>query len=248
MNVLACPHCGRQFRALPDVLGTTIRCRGCRQTFQVSLDLPPQASRSPERPTDNPPAAAEGVFAGAAVRSCPQCGHTFSMQPKLEGKAIRCRKCRSTFRVLSLLGRASTAEGAISPTAPAPAAATNGDLRDPDPGDPIDPVDHVVEDDASDHAPRETDLWPPVAAPVPWRRRRSAGGLGELVAVLVGGLLALPVTQLICWWGLDWDPFGVATRLRPEFRWLSPDHLLPPAGASIEPTGSEPLGTERPAP
>ena len=74
-------------------------------------------------------------------------------------------------------------------------------------------------------------MWPPVAVPGPWlrRRSRSAGGLGELVAVLVGGLLAFPATQLICWWGLDWDPFGVAARLRPELRWLAPDHLLPPA-------------------
>jgi hypothetical protein len=227
MNVLACPHCGRQFQALPDVLGTTIRCRGCRQTFQVSLDLPPQASRSPERPTANPPAAAEGVFAGSAVRSCPQCGHTFSMQPRLEGKAIRCRKCRSTFRVLSQVERAPGPEGAmpppVPPPPPAPTAATHGDHRDP--------VDQFDEDDAFDHAPREINMWPPVAVPGPWlrRRSRSAGGLGELVAVLVGGLLAFPATQLICWWGLDWDPFGVAARLRPELRWLAPDHLLPPA-------------------
>ena len=52
------------------------------------------------------------------------------------------------------------------------------------------------------------------------------GGVGELIAVLVGGLLAFPVSQLICWWGLAWDPFGVARKLRPELQWLAPEHLV----------------------
>jgi hypothetical protein len=53
-----------------------------------------------------------------------------------------------------------------------------------------------------------------------------AGGFSELIAVLVGGLLALPLSQLICWWGLGWDPFGVARKLRPELQWLAPAHLV----------------------
>jgi hypothetical protein len=54
----------------------------------------------------------------------------------------------------------------------------------------------------------------------------SSGGFGELIAVLVGGVLAFPVSQLVCWWGLDWDPFGVARKLRPELQWLAPEHLV----------------------
>lgn len=35
VDVLACPHCQRTFRAQPAVFGKTIRCRGCRQIFQT---------------------------------------------------------------------------------------------------------------------------------------------------------------------------------------------------------------------
>lgn len=179
MNVLACPHCGRQFRVVPAVMGHTIRCRGCERMFVVPADGLPAQARMAAAP--GPDAALAGMFEGTAVRSCPTCGHTFAMQPRLAGKAIRCRKCRSTFRVLHEEERVPPAEGARLAEAVRPSR-----------------------DYLSGHV----------------------GGVAELIAVLVGGLLAFPASQLICWWGMDWDPFGVARKLRPELQWLAPEHLV----------------------
>lgn len=230
MNVLECPHCARQFRALPDVLGRTILCRGCRQPFRVPAGEPAQRDRPASIAT-----AAEGVFAGMSVRSCPMCGHTFSMQPRLAGKTIRCRKCRSRFRVLHEAERAPPAEGAIRAEPARPAAGQSP----PDHGLKETPTaSHDARDDAGDLVEEQVvaeggasdgSMWPPEAVASSWRPHAGGahdGGIGMLIAVLVGGLLAFPVSQIVCWWGMRWDPFGVARKLRPELRWLAPADLV----------------------
>jgi DNA-directed RNA polymerase subunit RPC12/RpoP len=212
MRVFECPHCGRSFRAVPAVMGRTIRCRRCERAFVVPVDgrqaAPGVATAAAKE------IAASGVFEGTAVRSCPTCGHTFAMQPRLAGKAIRCRKCRGTFRVLHEEERVPPAEGAR------PAEDVQNGASD------------VVSERGSTAADRDDEpMGMPVEATFPPRpnRRFSSGGFGgdgELIAVLMGGLLALPISQIIFWWGLGWDPFGVARKLRPELQWLAPEHLV----------------------
>ncbi len=156
------------------------------------------------------------------------------MQPRLAGKAIRCRKCRSTFRVLNEAERETAVEGVRLPEAVRP----SGGLRpaEREDSEPTAPRTDAPEDagdviNSAEAEQADRSLWPPGVSSFPRRLNRrsssgSSGGFGELIAVLVGGVLAFPVSQLVCWWGLDWDPFGVARKLRPELQWLAPEHLV----------------------
>ena len=53
----------------------------------------------------------------------------------------------------------------------------------------------------------------------------AGGALAGLVAVVLGGLTALPATLLILWWVLGKDPLHIAPMLPEAVRWLAPDHL-----------------------
>jgi serine/threonine protein kinase len=109
-ELLGCPHCSRIFRPTPTVLGKKIRCRGCRQIFHVpsdtsSVPLAPSTSGSGS-PDSDVPIAPACVVSGKVARRCPACDRTFVMQPAFEGKVIRCRGCKSPFRVLAVQERA----------------------------------------------------------------------------------------------------------------------------------------------
>ena len=114
MNVYSCPHCERTFHASPDVLGKTIRCRGCRNPFCL--------------PNDAPPLAIACEIDGVDARSCPECGRTFAMKADFADKTIRCRGCRSSFRV------AATERPALEP------AGVGGGLFDAEPPCRIEPM------------------------------------------------------------------------------------------------------------
>lgn len=202
----ACPHCGRVNRVPDWHRGVELTCGGCERVFR-------RPSATDDRSAGGP-AAAAGVFAGEEVRSCPMCGHTFWMQPRLVGKAIRCRKCRREFRVLHSVERAPPSVGANHSPAPSP----------------IHP-DRAPEAVASGRDQPEPEAAPMPAAPLVYagrRRSRPVPRFGELIAVIVGGILAFPVMNLICWWGLAWDPFGMASKLRPGWRWLAPPEFVAP--------------------
>jgi hypothetical protein len=47
----------------------------------------------------------------------------------------------------------------------------------------------------------------------------------SLIGIVMGGVVALPVTQMILWWGLRRDPLGLAAMLPEALRWITPDQL-----------------------
>jgi hypothetical protein len=55
----------------------------------------------------------------------------------------------------------------------------------------------------------------------------NANQLAALIAVVSGGLCALPITQLILWWIVGKDPLRVAASLPGILQWLAPSHLRP---------------------
>lgn len=62
---------------------------------------------------------------------------------------------------------------------------------------------------------------------VAYARGPSASPLAGMVAVVLGGVCAMPITQLILWWGFDKDPMKLAAALPQAIRWLAPAHLQP---------------------
>ena len=58
------------------------------------------------------PVAPACVVSGKVARRCPACDRTFVMQPAFEGKVIRCRGCKSPFRVLAVQERADASSSA----------------------------------------------------------------------------------------------------------------------------------------
>lgn len=108
LDVLACPHCNRMFRAAAAVLGKNIRCRACRRVFHVpkdtsSVPLGPAGVGKGDR-TTGLPVAETCVLEGQDARSCPECGRAFFMNPAFGGKKIRCRGCKALFRVAAADG------------------------------------------------------------------------------------------------------------------------------------------------
>jgi uncharacterized protein YbaR (Trm112 family) len=62
---------------------------------------------------------------------------------------------------------------------------------------------------------------------VAYARDPSASPLAGMVAVVLGGVCALPITQLILWWGFDKDPMKLAAALPQAIQWLAPGHFQP---------------------
>lgn len=237
MSVMACPHCERMFLTRPDVVGRTIRCRGCRNVFRI-----PDADEAaaPARPLAGErwppaPAALERVIDGRDVRSCPTCGHTFAMQPEYEGKSIRCRSCRSTFWVATTAGRRPLAGGdnrqqpveqrqpghwsAPPPPRPRPSSGPRPVI--------FEDIGDIVEKLAPGEPCPLAEARTHVAVP---RAAREAAA--QVVAVVLGGLTALPLTQLILWWAFHQDPLHLAPALPVSWRWLAPPDLQLPAAAA----------------
>ena len=68
-----------------------------------------------------------------------------------------------------------------------------------------------------------------VAAPraVAAKPRAKGGGLGPMIGVVAGGVMAIPITMAILLWGFQRDPFGVAKQLPDSVAFLLPQKFQP---------------------
>lgn len=99
-------------------------------------------------------------------------------------------------------------------------------LTSPEAGDQSGAVDSCSGDSqgAAGSAAPTLDFQPTPAGPRSERRRSSqpSAGLGQLVGVILGGVLAIPVTLAILLWGFQRDPLGVAAAFPEPLRFLLP--------------------------
>jgi ribosomal protein L37AE/L43A len=209
MEVLACPHCDRLFQVSPAALGKKIRCRGCRGIFHVPHDT----TRVPLTPLGAasiadeslPPLAIPCVIDGHDARSCPACSRTFRMKESFAGKTIRCRGCQVTFRVqatepslaVPASPKAAPIEAKGPPTPPPlrPALAAPETRPPPPPAPPPPPtIFEDMGDVLEDLVPGER--VPSVVRPrtVPRVSSAPTSTVGFMLAVVLGGLCAVPVT------------------------------------------------------
>lgn len=226
-EVLACPHCDRMFNADPAIYGKAIRCRGCRKPFLIPAD-PKTAELGPDRGEPQPevPVAIECVIEGVDARECPSCGRTFSMQPRFVGKKIRCRGCRGPFVVAATTRKASP-----------PAAPERRPVATPEQKESVQPVPAAEPEQAAVEPPviyedggEVLDVVPvdvPVLVAVrprrmPRGRAKKVAALAPLIAVVLGGLTALPVTQIILWWGMGVDPMKIGRAMPPSLKGVVP--------------------------
>ena len=77
-------------------------------------------------------------------------------------------------------------------------------------------------------------------------RRKSRSGIGQLVGILLGGLMALPITYAILLWGLRQDPLKLAPLLPESLVSLLPEQLQPGFG-QVAANGSRPTLDQVPA-
>jgi len=222
VEVLACPHCDRLFQVTSAVRGKTIRCRDCRGIFHIPHDTSsvPLSDLGSARATDKslPPLANPCVIDGHDARSCPQCGRTFRMKAAFADKSIRCRGCKMTFRV-------APTEPSTEPT---PASTrpdrVNPPLIPPTPGSPPTIFEDVGDPiDVASPGPPPRSVVRPRNMPSLSPHKESA--VPQLIAVVFGGMCALPLTQLLLWFVFQKDPLGVASLLPAALRALLPDHL-----------------------
>lgn len=57
--------------------------------------------------------------------------------------------------------------------------------------------------------------------------KKTGSGIGQMVGVVLGGLMALPVTYAILIWGFHKDPFKFAKKTPPQLAFLLPEKLQP---------------------
>lgn len=233
VEVLACPHCDRLFRTTPSVLGKKIRCRGCRKVFHVPKDTssvpvgPVLVAAAGAHDQQAPPLALECVVNGCDARRCPDCGRTFTMKPAFAGKVIRCRGCKTFFRVAATENPAAATVAAGTASDQAAWQHPLGRAVEPapppvPPEPPAPPIFEDIGDVLDELVPGET-----VASVVRPRLiqglpQSSARPVAMLSAILLGGFLALPATQLILWRVFHKDPLGIARLLPESLRWLAP--------------------------
>ncbi len=255
MEAFACPHCSRLFYAAPAILGKRIRCRGCRNIFGVprteTADPQPTEKHPSALPRVKPaallPVAVEAVINGIDVRNCPSCGHSFAMKAEWAGSTIRCRACQQVYRLAAStvasgplaftpayhgsqqVKEASSAAVQKPPAVPAPAEQRhdNDHRWDASPA----PSKNDAESDAGDVvADTEGGFKVPFAVKSSpgFVYAQPASAIAPVIAIILGGLTALPITQLILWWGLERDPLKMVARLPASLQWVVPDSLRKP--------------------
>jgi hypothetical protein len=129
-------------------------------------------------------------------------------------------------------GEADPAVGVTDQPAAAvdPFAAAFGDLT-------IEP-EQTADDGASDLVePAAAAAAAPVAAaaakgarktaPKPLKKKAKQGGIGQMIGVVLGGLMALPITYAILIWGFQKDPFKLTKMAPPEVAFLLPQKFQP---------------------
>jgi hypothetical protein len=57
--------------------------------------------------------------------------------------------------------------------------------------------------------------------------RQKAGGIGQMVGIVLGGLMSLPITYAILVWGFQKDPFKFTKMMPPEVAFLLPEKFQP---------------------
>ncbi len=233
MEVLACPHCDRMFHATPALFGKAIRCRQCRKPFRIPSD-PAKAELGPDRGEPQPQIliAVECIIDGADARQCPSCGRAFSMQPRFVGKKIRCRGCRMPFVVAATTGmaappavtlRRSAAKPSEEAAAQPPRVEPPTPAAEPELGATEPPIVYEDSGDVLDVAPMDEAVLVAVRPRGLVRRRaNTVEALPLVIAVVLGGLTALPVTQLILWWGLGLDPLKIGRAMPRSLKGIVP--------------------------
>ena len=66
-----------------------------------------------------------------------------------------------------------------------------------------------------------------VAGGRPAAAKKKGGGLGQMVGVVLGGLMALPITYAILIWGFQKDPFKLGKQVPSQLAFLLPQTLQP---------------------
>lgn len=59
------------------------------------------------------------------------------------------------------------------------------------------------------------------------RARKQGGGIGQLIAIVLGGVMAIPITYAILIWGFERDPFKLAGMMPEQVAFLLPQKLQP---------------------
>ncbi|NBT13532.1 MAG: hypothetical protein EBS56_08130, partial [Planctomycetia bacterium] len=111
-------------------------------------------------------------------------------------------------------------------------------------GPESDPV--VADDMAAAGAAVATAVAPVAARPA----RSQGGGIGQLIGIVLGGLMAIPITYAILLWGFQRDPFKLAGMLPEQVASLLPEKVQPGFRKSggVKPAGGSPLDNLPPAP
>jgi hypothetical protein len=185
----------------------------------------------------SPPVAIECTVDGRDARRCPDCDRTFLMKPAFVDKTIRCRGCKASFRVAATQAHVRQSPGNVAARhAPAlvpqrlqlPPPPSPGTLVPPPVPPSLTPgIFEDIGDILDEFRPGEK-----IASVVrPRNAAALAGGnadqLAAFIAVVSGGLCALPITQLILWWIVGKDPLRIAASLPGILQWLAPSHLRP---------------------
>jgi hypothetical protein len=136
---------------------------------------------------------------------------------------LRCPLCQSEFDGAFLAKQMPPSLVVVSAGQPSPTQA-DGDfviqLSEPPPMLTAKPFELEQRATSSSQTPSQSNLRSKIdSARVP----RSP--VVEIVKIALGGLAAIPLVQLLVWWGLGKDPMEVAPKLPAVVRWLAPAKL-----------------------
>jgi hypothetical protein len=94
------------------------------------------------------------------------------------------------------------------------------------------------------------------ASPKPVKKKATQGGIGQMIGVVLGGLMALPITYAILVWGFQKDPFKLTKMVPPDVAFLLPQKFqpgfkrqatslpMPTAGSSLDDLPTVPPATD----
>lgn len=173
------------------------------------------------------------------ISNCPECGEQVSVPTVSDDAVVQCPLCSEEYSIEEIHSQLPPQLIVISGSELPVASQVSGESSFPKPGQGFKDISESksssksfsFDEEDAPARPRTASSYQPRRAP----QKKSPAK--AIIGVILGGMLAGPIAQLILWHGFDRDPLGLAQPISDIswLEWLVPDRLA----VSLEPIEDE---------
>lgn len=94
MIAIKCPSCQADYTLAPELAGRKVQCEFCREKFRV-----PESANVQSVDIENKSSAKSNPSSSRIDARCPRCLADYKLAARYAGQSVRCRDCKSIFKV-----------------------------------------------------------------------------------------------------------------------------------------------------